>query len=88
MVRMMCVFQAMIVALATLPALAAEGTPTPGSGIPPVIWQLTKIVPPSAAALTPSDPSLNTLQFLPEEESMSGPIAIAVRAAIASMDLT
>lgn len=54
-----------IIAMTTLPA-AAQGTPEPGSGIAPVVWQLTRIVPPSATALTPTDPSLNTLQFLPD----------------------
>jgi heat shock protein HslJ len=43
-----------------------QGTPAPDEGIPPVVWQLTSINPPSGSALVPEDSSLNTLQFLPD----------------------
>jgi len=57
---------AIVVALSALPTFAAQGTPGPGEGITPVVWQLTRIVPPGATALVSDDPSLNTLQFLPD----------------------
>jgi heat shock protein HslJ len=56
---------AVAVALIALPALAAQGTPGPNESIPPVVWQLTRIAPPSGTQLIPDDPSKYTLQFLP-----------------------
>jgi heat shock protein HslJ len=57
---------AIVVTLAAMPSFAAQGTPGPGEGIPPVVWQLTKIGPPSGSELVPGDPSKYTLQFLPD----------------------
>jgi heat shock protein HslJ len=53
-------------ALSALPSLALQGTPEPEGGIPPVVWQLMRIAPPTGSARIPDDPSKYTLQFLPD----------------------
>jgi heat shock protein HslJ len=64
-IRTLSLAPAVAVALIALPTLAAQGTPGPSEGIPPVVWQLTLIAPPSGTQLVPDDPSKYTLQFLP-----------------------
>ncbi len=54
-----------VMAMTAMPVLAAQGTPPPGSGIPPVVWQLSKIVPATGAEMTPKDPTRYSIQFLP-----------------------
>jgi heat shock protein HslJ len=56
-------------AMTAMPVFAAQGTPSPGGGIPPVVWQLSKIVPTTGAEMTLADPSRYTIQFLPDGQA-------------------
>jgi heat shock protein HslJ len=59
---------AIVIAFAVMPAFAAQGTPSPspGTGIAPVVWQLTRFENANGLTVEPDDPSLYTVQFLPD----------------------